>query len=426
MRTPSTRGVRVVLDARALQRPDAAPVTATYLAGLLGALDEHPLDGESLALLLASDLDDPSARYPNLRVASRRLLPPTRLLRHAATAVDPFLLRGASIGASWRAERSGASGAVYHAVGAALPIGSGIPVVATLLDLAPWELPELYARGGPARFGHRLRVRLAREADAVLVGTKAVARLARRLLRLRPDRIRVVPLAARPAFRAAAADAMTGGERELALRSRSRRERERLGLPARYLVHAGRFDARHDLGTLLAALATLGAHERPSELPPSGEWPPRICLVGATPDDRAAVARAAAREGVGELLAYAPELTPDRMAALVAGARAAIIPVRSDAAGLAAIEATAAGVPVVASAVGALPEIVGSAGILVEPGDAERLAAALTTIWTDDAVHASLRDAALERATTAPRTWADVAAETRRVWADVAGDGRLI
>ena len=33
--------------------------------------------------------------------------------------VDPFLLRGAALGAAWRAERGGAGGAVYHAAGAA-------------------------------------------------------------------------------------------------------------------------------------------------------------------------------------------------------------------------------------------------------------------------------------------------------------------
>jgi glycosyltransferase involved in cell wall biosynthesis len=90
--------------------------------------------------------------------------------------------------------------------------------------------------------------------------------------------------------------------------------------------------------------------------------------------------------------------------------------VRSEATGLAAIEALAAGVPVVASAVGALPEIVGSAGILVEPGDAARLATALRAAWTNDQLHAQLVGAALERAM-GRRTWADVARETRAAWA---------
>ena len=54
---PPSRGVRVVLDARPLQEPERAPLTAAYLDGLLGAFDAAPLAGESFALLLRSDLD---------------------------------------------------------------------------------------------------------------------------------------------------------------------------------------------------------------------------------------------------------------------------------------------------------------------------------------------------------------------------------
>ena len=194
-------GVRVVMDVRAIQEPERAPITAAYLDGLLGAFDADPLPGESFAFLLRSDLDDPTGTYGNLDVVGRRLLPPTRLLRSAALTIDPFLLRGASLGAAWRAERSGAAGAVYHTAGAGpLPIASGLPIVATLLDLAPWELPEVFARSASARFGQRLRAQLLREAAAVIVASPSVARAARRVLHIRSDRLRVVPLASRPAF----------------------------------------------------------------------------------------------------------------------------------------------------------------------------------------------------------------------------------
>ena len=76
---------------------------------------------------------------------------------------------------------------------------------------------------------------------------------------------------------------------------------------------------------------------------------------------------------VGEALVYAPRLDDERLAALVRGARAALLPVLSDSAGLPAIEAIACGVPVVASTVGALPEIVGCRR---DPRRAARLATA--------------------------------------------------
>ena len=401
-------GVRVVLDARPLQEPQRAPVTAAYLDGLLGGFDAEPVDGESFVLLLRSDLDDPTARFGRLSIIGRRLLPPTHLLRSAAMTVDPFLLRGASLGAAWRAERSGARGAVYHAASSSLPLVPGIRTVVTLLDLAPWELPQAWQRTAARRFGQRLRAQLIRDAAAVIVSSPAVASIARRLLRLRPDRVHVVPLAPRPAFRLDIDPAVAATERD------------RLGIGERYLVYAGRYDARHDLATLLRALASLAQRARPSQLG-DADGVPRLLLVGASPDDRAAVARAAARENVGDLLSYAPALGPERLAPLVAGARAAILPVVSDASGFAALEAVACGTPVIASGVGALPDVVGAAGILVEPRDAARLSSALATAWRDDRVHAGLAAAARHRARQYRRTWTDVARDTRSVYDQVVG-----
>jgi glycosyltransferase involved in cell wall biosynthesis len=404
-------GVRVVMDLRPLQRPEHAPLTAAYLEGLLAAIDADPRPGESFAFLLGIDLDDPTSRWRNLDVIGRRMLPPTRILRSGALTVDPFLLRGASAGAGWHAERDGAAGSVYHAAAGALPIASGIPVVAALLDLAPWQLPEAWQRGRAARFGQRLRARLLRDAAAVIVPSAAAAADARRLLHVRSAALRIVALAPRSAFRPSAA---TGAATE----------RERLGLGERYAVYAGRYDARQDIDTLLEALGALAAEAAPAGLA-AAAWPPRVCVVGASPDDRASLSRAAARAGVADAIVYAPGLPDDRLASLVAGARLLVLPARSEATGTMAMESLAAGVPVVASAVGSLPEIVGPAGILVEPGDPRRLAVALRAAWADDSLHATLVAAALERAASG-RTWADVAEETRAIWAAAAGRAPLV
>ena len=412
----AARGVRVVLDARPLQDPDRAPTTAAYLESLLGAFDADPLTGESFAILLQSDLDDPTVRFAALDVIGRRLLPPTRHLRTGASVLDPFLLMGATLGAAWRAERGGAAGAVYHATAGTLPALAGLPVVVTLLDLAPWELPDRFGRGPLGGLGMRLRTGLVRHAAAVIVGSAATASAARTLLRVPRGRIHVVPLAARAAFLAA------GRDRAGSVAA-ARDERERLGLPERYFVYSGRYDARQDLATLLEALAKLAATTRPAALPADVAWPPRVLLVGASPDDRASLARSAARFSLGDAIAYAPRLEPARLAALVAGARAAVLPVLSDAAGLAAIEALACGTPLVASAVGALPELVGLAGLLVPPRDVDRLAVALATAWTDDRVHAGIAAAAREAGPGRARTWADVARETRAIYLAVGRPG---
>jgi glycosyltransferase involved in cell wall biosynthesis len=223
----------------------------------------------------------------------------------------------------------------------------------------------------------------------------------------------VVPLAPHPAFAVPPVEPGTPGASGDAAD-----EQSRLGLPERYLVYFGRFDARHDVATLLRALAALGSRPRPRGLPAGAAWPPRVLIVGASPEDRASLARAAGRLGAGDALAYAPAMSPERLAGLVRGARAVVMPAISDASGLPALDAIAAAVPVVATGVGALPEVVGQAGILVEPRDPARLAEAIRTAWADDRVRSRLVDSAIERRATT-RTWADVAEETRRVYADV-------
>jgi glycosyltransferase involved in cell wall biosynthesis len=415
---PPPEAVRVVVDVRALQEGDRAPVTAAYLRGLLGAYAADPRPGESFILLLDLGADDPSGLFPGLSVVGKRRLPITRLFRSGALTLDPFLVRGAAMGSGRGAEHApGTAPVVAHAVGGGLPIGPGLPVVATLLDLAAWELPEQYQRSPAARFGQRLRAQLLREADAVIVGSSAVARSATRLLRIRPSRLRVVPLAGGDAFGPFSREGTEVGD---AQRAALAADRERFGIPERYFVYTGRHDARHDLGTLLDALALLASAGRPPGLARAAAWPPRILLVNTTPDDRAAVAQAAAATSVGELLHYTPALPAGRLAGLVAGARAVVHPVVSDAAGLAVLDALAAGTPVVASAVGAMPETIGPAGLLVEPRDADRLAHALRAAWADDRVHRGIAHAAAARAGADRRTWADVARETRLIYAEVA------
>ena len=402
----SLPGVRVVLDARPLQEPERNPTTALYLERLLGAFAAQPMAGESFVLVLGSPGDDPSGRFPGLVLAGRRRLPPTRRLRAATLALDPFLLRGAAIGTAFGARREGAAGVVYHAVGGTLPLASGLPLVATLLDLAAAELPAVYQRSPAERFGQRLRARILRDARRLIVPSAASAETAARALHVPRERVRVIPLA--PTLPAP----------DPRLRARSVALRERLGFPERYLLFAGRHDARKDLRTLFRSLALLAAAPAPD---PEGPWPPSLVLAGMSEADGAALERTARDAGIAPLVRIAARLEPAELAALMGGARAFVYPALTEANGLAVIEALALGTPVVASKVGALPELVAQAGILVEPRDAERLAAALATLWSDERIHRRLAGSAHARARGPRRSWADVAAETRVVYAEAAG-----
>jgi glycosyltransferase involved in cell wall biosynthesis len=420
-------GTRVVIDVRPLQEPERTPVTADYLERLLGAFADEPLAGESFVVLARALRPDPTAglEQRGLPVVARRRLPPTsRVFRSAGLTLDSFLLRGAELGAARHADAGGAVGSVYHTAGGAVPLASQLPVVATLLDLAPWELPQTYAASAAARFGHRLRARVLHDASRVIVCSRATADSARRRLHLPEERIAVVPLAVDEEFRAAGADA-----------DRTAAVRQRLGLPERYLVFAGRYDARKDLGTLFRALRQLreagqgaveqGAGRRPrrrSASSPELQTPPLVVLAAqySSPDDQALLERAAARSGAADLLPVAPHLGRADRAALIGGSLGLVYPSLSEATGLPALEALSLGVPVISSRAGALPEIVGSAGIVVEPRDPGRLAAAISALWAGGSLSEQLSRQARGRAASSTRTWRDVARETRTVYASAA------
>jgi glycosyltransferase involved in cell wall biosynthesis len=411
------QGTRVVLDARPLQEPERAPITAQYLDSLLAAYAANPVDAEEFLVLLRLGRPDPTLdlEAQGLPVAGRRRIPPTtRTFRSAGLALDALLLRGAS------ARTDG----IYHTAGGALPLVPGLPVVASLLDLAPWTLPERYAASPAARFGHTRRAAGLRAATRTIVAAKATADDAVRLLGLDPERVRVVPLAASDAFRPDAVDPVVVADL-----------RARFDLPERYLVFAGRYDARKDLGTLFAALAALreqaptarrvrrgrSAQAADGDDAPSVAWPPVVVMAGAGGVGHAeapVVGAAVRRAGVSDLVRLTPRLAQAELAALEGASIGHIQPALADETALAAIEALALGVPVIASRVGALPETVGPAGIIVEPRDPARLATAIRALWDGGSVARQVTAAAAKRAAGPRRTWADVAAETRRVYAE--------
>jgi glycosyltransferase involved in cell wall biosynthesis len=99
---------------------------------------------------------------------------------------------------------------------------------------------------------------------------------------------------------------------------------------------------------------------------------------------------------------------------LYAGAAAFVLPSLYEGFGLTALEALAAGVPVVAADRGALPEVCGDAAQLVDPTDAEAVAAALERALDDPA---PWRAAGPPRA--APLTWDATARGVDAVLAEV-------
>lgn len=123
--------------------------------------------------------------------------------------------------------------------------------------------------------------------------------------------------------------------------------------------------------------ATAGWADRPDA--------PRVLVAGDGPERDRLRAHAARVRSPVQLLG-----ARDDVADLLAHATLVVLPSDWEARPLVAQEALRAGVPLIATAVGGVPGLVGDAAVLVPPGDADALAAAIERVLADSALRRRL------------------------------------
>lgn len=345
MSVPTRRILRVAVDATALIGPRTGVGEVTF--GLLGALAARS-DVEPVAYAVSySGRDALPGLLPRGVVAAT--LPCPARVAHALWRIVP----------SPRIEAWTGRVDVVHATNFVAPPARA-PVVVTVHDLTFVRFPELCTRA-VLRYEGGLRRALARGAT-VHTPSDFVASEVREAFALPHERV----------FRVHNGLTPIGGGDPAAGR--------RLAGVERYVLALGTVEPRKNLPTLVRAFDACAADA------------PDLRLVVAGPDgwdgDAFAAACSAARHRDRVVrLGYVREA---ERADLLAGAAVFAYPSVYEGFGLPPLEAMQAGVPVVASDAGALPEVLGDAARLVDPHDADALAAALAALLHDDAQRADL------------------------------------
>jgi glycosyltransferase involved in cell wall biosynthesis len=188
--------------------------------------------------------------------------------------------------------------------------------------------------------------------------------------------------------------------------SRSRAEvRAELGVGDRPLVLAvGRLHPQKRWDVLVDAAA--GWSSRLAE-------PPAVVIAGAGPTEDRLRSRIGALGAPVTLLGHRADV-----ADLLAAADVVALTSEWEARALVAQEALAQGVPLVATSVGGIPDLVGDAAVLVPPGDADALRAALDRVLAEAPLRRELRERGRRRAA----AWPDLAASV----AELAGIYRSV
>jgi glycosyltransferase involved in cell wall biosynthesis len=272
------------------------------------------------------------------------------------------------------------------------PLRSPAPIVVTVHDLIPRLLPE-YRGGAAAQLYTALVSAATAGASLVLTDSEASARDLAQYLKVPPDKIRVVYLAAGPEY------APQGDWRV------DDPIRARYGLEEGYVLYLGGFDSRKNVRGLLSAWTwAAGSIGQGYPLVIGGQLP---APGDAHYEDYAALA---ADLDLGDTVRFIGPVAEADKPAVYRGATAFAYPSRYEGFGLPPLEAMASGVPVVTTTGGSLPEVVGSAGYLVPADDTRTFGAAMLTIVVEPSVHDDLRARGLAQAQ--KFTWEKTARET--------------
>ncbi len=177
-----------------------------------------------------------------------------------------------------------------------------------------------------------------------------------------------------------------------------------LALPEAFVLYAGALDARKNVELVLEACARL-RHRRPVTLVLAGQkW-----FGAGRVERRVAELRA---EGLDvRPLGY---LADPIFYALMRRASVLVFPSRYEGFGLPPLEAMRLGVPTIVSSAGSLPEVCGDAAIVVDPSDANGLAAAIERLLSSPEERSARSDAGRRRA--ALFTWRDAARRTLEIY----------
>jgi glycosyltransferase involved in cell wall biosynthesis len=284
---------------------------------------------------------------------------------------------------------------VLHSPHYTMPIFGPCRKVVTFCDMIFLLYPEVHTLSKRAFFRTMMPIS-ARRAQAIIAISESTARDVVQLLRVPPDRVHAIPLAAAGNF--LPIDDPTSVDSVCS----------RYGLrTGEFVLFVGVMEPRKNIPVLLHAYRKLVDRGVSKQLAIVGKrgW---MC------DDVLSTVQTLDLEKRVVFTGYVPSRD---LPYLYNGACLFIYPSLYEGFGLPVLEAMACGTPVVTSNVSSMPEIVGDSALLVDPRNSEEIAQAMEKLLADDILSHAMRESALKRA--AMYSWDRTARETLQVYLEV-------
>ena len=284
---------------------------------------------------------------------------------------------------------------VFHAANLLVKIPQRPRLTATIHDLTSWILPETHMPAGVAA-EHAFAERVLKRADGLIADSENTRQDAIRLLRISPDRIRVVHLGVPPAYSSVSPDAIARVARTLAL-------------DKPYYLCVGTIEPRKNVDILLQAWNALPSAFRAAH---------ELLLVGMPGwRSEATMQRLHQANTEKQGIRYLGYVSEADLPALTAGATAFVYPSLYEGFGFPVAQAMAAGCPVITSNASSLPEVAGGSAVLIDPRSEAELMNAILRLGESPELRLQLTVKGIERAR--HFTWERTAAESLQFFSEL-------
>ena len=255
---------------------------------------------------------------------------------------------------------------VVHHAGGAVTLTGTRPMIATIHDLQPLDMPENFSPAKRRWLGWLLPLTV-RRAKRIVVPSQFTADRCTELLGATAEQLVVVPHGYEAGPLGTVPSGLDGASYLL--------------FPGIAYPHKRHVDAITAFAELRATFPDL-----------------RLVFTGRPADESPSLKRQVASLGLGDSVHFLGRVPAEQLAALYSNAKALVFPSIYEGFGYPVLEAMAHGCPVVGVAASAVPEVAGDAGLIVAPNDPQQLAAALRSLLQDPELAARHVAAGVRRA----------------------------